>query len=44
LASDDITDMVSNLQEPNAKAWLAAVFEALPHGELTRVVFTFWAL
>jgi ribonuclease HI len=36
--------MVSNLQEPNAKAWLAAVFEDLPHGELTRVVVTLWAL
>jgi hypothetical protein len=36
--------MVSNLQESNAKAWLAAVFDALPHSELTRVVVTLWAL
>jgi hypothetical protein len=36
--------MVSNLQESNAKAWLAAVFEALSHAELTRVVVTLWAL
>jgi hypothetical protein len=44
LAPEDITKFIANVQEPHARAWLAAVFRALPHEELTRVVVTLWAL
>jgi ribonuclease HI len=44
LAPAEIDDVVMNQQEPHAKAWLAALFQALPHMETTRVVVTMWAL
>jgi hypothetical protein len=44
LAPHEITDMIGNIQEHNAKAWLATVIKALPHGDLTRVFVTLWAL
>jgi hypothetical protein len=44
LAPDDITDLIANIEEPHAKPWLAAMIEALPHEELTRVYVTMWAL
>jgi hypothetical protein len=44
LAPEEITEMISSIQEPSAGAWLAAVFEALPHDDLTRTIVTLWAL
>nr|XP_051211664.1 uncharacterized protein LOC127329168 [Lolium perenne] len=44
LAPEEITDLICNVQETKAKAWLATVFKAVPHGDLTRVVVTLWAL
>ena len=44
LAPEDITEFIANVQEPHARGWLAAVFHALPHEDLTRVVVTLWAL
>jgi hypothetical protein len=44
LAPEDITEFIANVQEPHARGWLAAVFRALPHEELTRVVVTLWAV
>ena len=44
LAPAEINDLVLNLQEPNAKAWLSAAIDALSHEETTRVVVTMWAL
>jgi hypothetical protein len=44
LAPEDITELISNIQEPHAKAWLAAVIKAFPHVYLTRVNVTLWAL
>jgi hypothetical protein len=44
LAREDITELIGNIHEPQAKAWLSTVIEALPHEELTRVVVTLWAL
>jgi hypothetical protein len=44
LAPPDIIDLVGNIREPHARGWLAAVFEALPHEERTRVVVTLWAI
>ena len=44
LGPEDITELIVNIQEPHARGWLAAVFHALPHEELTRVTVTLWAL
>jgi ribonuclease HI len=44
LAPEEITELISSIQEPSAGAWLAAVFEALPHDDLTRTIVTLWAL
>jgi hypothetical protein len=44
LAPAEIEDFVLNLLEPNAKAWLAAVIEAMSRDEMTRVAVTLWAL
>ncbi|KAM0898703.1 hypothetical protein ACQ4PT_021767 [Festuca glaucescens] len=44
LAPHEITDLIGNIEEHNAKAWLATVIKALPHGDLTRVLVTVWVL
>jgi hypothetical protein len=43
LAPEEITELISNIQEPSACAWLAAVFDTLPPDELTRMIITLWA-
>jgi hypothetical protein len=44
LAPEEITTLICNIQEPSVGAWLAAVFEALPHDDRTRTIVTLWAL
>jgi hypothetical protein len=44
LAPEENTELISNIQEPSACAWLAVVFETLPHDDLTRIIVTSWAL
>ena len=44
LASEDIVELIANIQEPHARGWLDAVFHALPQDQLTRVVVTLWAI
>jgi hypothetical protein len=44
LALGDITELITSIQEPHTKGWLATIFNALSHEESTRVVVTLWVL
>ena len=44
LAPEEITNLISNIQETNAKACLEIVIKALSHADLTRVLVTLWAV
>ena len=44
LEKDEITDLIGELQEQGASAWLAHVFSELASDDLVRVVVTVWAI
>jgi hypothetical protein len=44
LAKEEIVEHICNVQEQNAKAWLAAVTSSPPKDELTRTMVTLWAI
>ena len=44
LEKDEITDLIGELQEQGARAWLAHVFSELASDDLVRVVVTMWAI
>ena len=41
---DEITDLIGELQEQDARAWLAYVFSELAIDDLVRVAVTMWAI
>ncbi|XP_071679969.1 uncharacterized protein [Lolium perenne] len=43
LLPEDLVELIINIQEPDAKGWLAAVIGDVSHQDLTRVVVTLWA-
>ena len=44
LAKEETVEHICNVQEQNAKAWLAAVISSLPKEELTRMMVKLWAI
>jgi ribonuclease HI len=44
LLPEDLVELIININEPDAKGWLAAVIDAVSPQELTRVVVTMWAI
>ena len=44
LEKDEITDLIGELQEQGARAWLAHVFSELASDDLVRVVVMMWAI
>ena len=44
LEKDEITDLIGELQEQGARAWLSHVFSELANDDLVRVVVMMWAI
>lgn len=44
LECQEIVEHLCELQEEDSRAWLATLIETMPHGDLTRVVVTLWAI
>jgi hypothetical protein len=42
LLSEEMVEVVINIQEPDARGWLAAVIGSLPLVEVTRMVVALW--
>jgi hypothetical protein len=44
LADGELTEHMSQVQEPRAWDWLFTMFESVPHEQLTRMCVTTWAI
>jgi hypothetical protein len=44
LLSEDLVELVINIEELNARGWLNEVIRAVTQDELTRVVVTLWEI
>jgi hypothetical protein len=44
LLSEDLVELVINIEELNARGWVNEVIRAVPQDELTRVILTLWAI
>ena len=44
LADEEMTEHMSQVQEPEARNWLFTMFDTLPQDQLTRMCVTLWAL
>ena len=44
LEKEEITEHLSQIEEQDAKGWLAVMMKSLRHEELVRVTVTLWAI
>ena len=44
LLPEGLVEVLINVQEPDARSWLAAITRAFSHEELTVTVVTLWAI
>jgi hypothetical protein len=44
LEREEIVERLSEMQEENAKAWVAGLIKSVSHGDLVRLVVTMWAI
>jgi ribonuclease HI len=44
LLPEEMVELLINIQEPNAKAWLVAAIDAMPQAEATKVLVSLWAI
>lgn len=44
LKCEEITELVSEIQETEPRGWLAAIVSSLKHKDLMRTVVTLWAI
>jgi hypothetical protein len=43
LSKEEMVEHICNIQEQNARAWLAEAISSLPREETTRMIVTLWA-